>query len=69
MHFQVLIPEKSRKNIFRDKETLNKMLMSLRKAKYCNFGPSQETSTVQCIYLAFQGLKISSKKGQKWSES
>ena len=45
------------------------MLMSLRKAKYCVFGPFQQTSKVECMYLAFTNLQISSKKGRKWSES
>ena len=44
------------------------MLMSLRKVKYFVFGLSQETSKRHCIHLAFQRLKIKSKKGQKLSE-
>ena len=43
--------------------------MSLRKAKYCVFGLSQERSKRHCMYLGFQSLKISSKKGEKLLES
>ena len=74
MHFQVKMPENGRKNIFREKETTNKVplmfldVKCLRKGKNCGFGVCQQTSKVQCIYLAFRNLKISSKKGQQWSE-
>ena len=35
----------------------------------CVFGAFQETSKVQCMYLAFKNLKIINKKAQQWSES
>ena len=45
------------------------MLMSLRKGKYCGFALCQQTRNVECKDLAFKNLKISSKTGQKLSES
>ena len=38
----------------------------LRKGKNCIIGFCQQTRNVQCMYLAFENLKISSKKSQHW---
>ena len=75
MHFEVNMLQNVRKNIFTDTQTTNsyhrcfEMVMSLRKAKYCVFGLSQERSKRHCMYLGFQSLKISSKKGEKLLEN
>ena len=74
MHFQVKMRENGRKNIFREKQTTNKVpLMVLdvevRKGNNCVFGVCQRTIKVQCTYLAFQNHKIRCKKSEQWSES
>ena len=45
------------------------MLKLLQKGENINIGPCEETNNVQSIYLAFQKLKNSTKKGQRVSES
>ena len=42
------------------------MLMWLPKGNNCVFGPSQQTNKVNCIYLAFENLEISSKTDQQY---
>ena len=39
--------------------------MYLRKAKFYVLRPFQQTSKVEIIYLAFESLKIGTKKAQK----
>ena len=72
MYFQVEMLKNARKDIFRAKQTTNKVpLMSkwLLKGKNCIIKLCQEKNKVQCVYLAFENLKMRSKKGQQWSES
>ena len=45
------------------------MLKSLGKGNNCIIGLYQQTSQVQCMYLALENLKIRSKKAQQWSQS
>ena len=72
--FQVKMLEDGGRNIFRDKETANKeplifqILNCLPKGNNCIFGLIEKRSKVWTLYLAFENLKISSKKvnsGQK----
>ena len=68
--------QNSRKNIFRVKQTTNKVPLIfldvkvlLRKRNNYIFGLSQQTIKVQCMYLAFQNVEICWKKGQQLWES
>ena len=40
-----------------------------RKGNNCVFGLCQQTSQVQCMYLPFTNVKISTKKDQEWSKN
>ena len=65
------MPENGRKNICRDKETTNHVLLMflrlkcLRKGTNSIFELSQQRREVQCTV---KNLKISSKTGQQFSE-
>ena len=73
MHFEVKMPENDRKNIFRDKQTTNKVPLMFLDVRVLTenyvFGCCQQTSKVQCMNFEFKGLKVSSKKGKQLSES
>ena len=63
--------ENGRKNIFKDKQTRNKipmmfyMLKCFRKDNNWVFRFCQKTSKVESSYLAFINVKISTKKSQQ----
>ena len=70
------MPQNSRNNILRDKQITNNLPLKflqkcLRKGKnrIIALCPKKKKKNVECIYLAFQKLKIRSKKSQQWSES
>ena len=44
------------------------MLKCIRNCNNCIFGLWQETSKRECMYLGFKNPKISSKRGEQWSE-
>ena len=72
------MPQNSRNNILRDKQITNNLPLKilqkcLRKGKNRIIALCQKKKkkkkNVECIYLAFQKLKIRSKKSQQLSES
>ena len=72
MYFQVEMLKNARKDIFRAKQTTNKvplmfflMLKWLLKGKNCIIKLCQEKNKVQYVYLPFENLKMRSKKGQQ----
>ena len=61
--------QNGRKNIFREKQTTNKVPLMFLDVKVL-FGLCQETSTVQYMYLPFKDFKIRmNENGQSWLES
>lgn len=74
MHFLVKLPETGRKNMCRDKRTTNKALLKfldltfLQKDKNSVFRLCKQARKIECMYLAFENVKINSKEREPQSE-